>query len=357
MAKAPGDRYQSAAEMQADVQRAASGMQVAAMASPPTRADYYDRDYDYDDYPQDRTQRMGQNTAMSARQTYPPRAGGYGNGGGYPPEQKSWARRWLPWLIPALVILAVVGVAGSMLLSSGKTYYVPSVDGSTQAQAVAALRQAGFTNYTVVPQANGSVPKGNVISTSPAGGSSVSSTATPVTIYVSSGQGQVAVPDVTNQDQAAATATLQKAGLVVNAQPDPTSTKAKGTVTSQDPAGGTQVAPGSTVTIKVSGGGVTVPSVLNSNYLAAQAQLQNLGLVVTVTPGNDPASPPAGPGNVWQQSIQPNTVVAQGAAITLTYEPAATPTPSASVSPSDTGTASATPTPTGTATQQGNGHQ
>src|ERR1700730_9031706 len=30
MAKAPGDRYQSAAEMQADIQRAASGMQVAA---------------------------------------------------------------------------------------------------------------------------------------------------------------------------------------------------------------------------------------------------------------------------------------------------------------------------------------
>jgi tRNA A-37 threonylcarbamoyl transferase component Bud32 len=35
MAKPPGDRYQSAAEMQADIQRAASGMQVAAMSAPP----------------------------------------------------------------------------------------------------------------------------------------------------------------------------------------------------------------------------------------------------------------------------------------------------------------------------------
>src|SRR5215471_20962754 len=41
MAKSPNDRYQSAAEMQADIQRAAAGMQVSAMAPPPTRADYY----------------------------------------------------------------------------------------------------------------------------------------------------------------------------------------------------------------------------------------------------------------------------------------------------------------------------
>src|SRR6202021_850519 len=41
MAKSPNDRYQSAAEMQADIQRAASGMQVAAAMPPQTRLDYY----------------------------------------------------------------------------------------------------------------------------------------------------------------------------------------------------------------------------------------------------------------------------------------------------------------------------
>src|SRR5215475_6349350 len=41
MAKSPADRYQTAADMRADLQRAASGMPVAAMAPPPTRADYY----------------------------------------------------------------------------------------------------------------------------------------------------------------------------------------------------------------------------------------------------------------------------------------------------------------------------
>ena len=60
MAKSPNDRYQTAAEMNADIQRAASGMQVAAAyQQPPTRADYYDY--------QQRTQRMGPQTMMGAR--------------------------------------------------------------------------------------------------------------------------------------------------------------------------------------------------------------------------------------------------------------------------------------------------
>ncbi len=61
MAKSPNDRYQSAAEMQADIQRAASGMQVAAAVPPPTRADYYDY--------QQRTQQMGPGTMMGVAPT------------------------------------------------------------------------------------------------------------------------------------------------------------------------------------------------------------------------------------------------------------------------------------------------
>ena len=52
MAKAPGDRYQTAADMRADLQRAASGMPVAA--APPTRLDMYPH-----------TQRMGAGTMMA----------------------------------------------------------------------------------------------------------------------------------------------------------------------------------------------------------------------------------------------------------------------------------------------------
>src|ERR1700726_916909 len=69
MAKSPNDRYPSAAEMRADLQRAASGMPVAA-APPPTRAEYYDY--------QQRTQQMGPQTAMgSAPTTMVPYQTGY----------------------------------------------------------------------------------------------------------------------------------------------------------------------------------------------------------------------------------------------------------------------------------------
>src|SRR5215468_8408640 len=73
MAKAPGDRYQSAADMRTDIQRALSGVPVAAMAAPPTRADpgYYG----------DPTRRLGPATMMSGpgtgMQAYPPRTGGF----------------------------------------------------------------------------------------------------------------------------------------------------------------------------------------------------------------------------------------------------------------------------------------
>ncbi|MCW2930658.1 MAG: serine/threonine protein kinase [Actinomycetia bacterium] len=343
MAKAPGDRYQSAAEMQADIQRAASGMQVAAMAAPPTRADYYDHDY-----PQDRTQRMGPNTMLAG-----PGTGQYaqtyaGDGGGYPPQRKSWARRWLPWLIPAAVIIAVIAVAAAMLTSNGKTYFVPQVDGQSQAAAIAQLKQAGLDNYNVVKQSNGSVPKGDVISTSPPNGQSVSSAATQVTLNVSAGVGKVAVPSVTTLNQTAATTKLDNANLNVNVQPDPNSILPQGTVTKQDPVAGTPVAPGSTVTIYVSPGGVTVPSVVSLNYLKATQQLETDGLTVTSTPGSDPSSPPANPGDVYQQSIPANKVVPKGTAITLTYEMAATPSPTPSPTPSDTTSPSPTSSPTST---------
>jgi beta-lactam-binding protein with PASTA domain len=103
-----------------------------------------------------------------------------------------------------------------------------------------------------------------------------------------------------------------------------------------------------------------VPSVIGLNYLKATQQLQNDGLTVTANPGNDQDNPPANPGDVYQQSITPNTVVAKGTAITLTYEMAATPTQTPSPTPSPTspsptatdspttGASTSTPSPTAT---------
>ena len=73
-----------------------------------------------------------------------------------------------------------------------------------------------------------------------------------MTLSVSKGPKESAVPDVTSQDEATASATLEGAGFDVVVQDEETTDpSADGIVLSQDPPGGTKAAPGTTVTIFV----------------------------------------------------------------------------------------------------------
>jgi serine/threonine-protein kinase len=347
MAKPPGDRYQSAAEMQADIQRAASGMRVAAMSAPPTRAE------NFGDYG-DRTQRMGSATMMggpgTGMQQYP-RTGGFepgGYGGGYPPERKSWARRWLPWLIPLAVIIAIIAVVLSITRGNGQSVFVPQVDGQTVTAAQTAIRAQGLT-YTVVQQTNDTVPKGSVIKTDPPGGQSIPAHGN-VTIYASAGAQKVKVPNVTNQQQGAAVNALQKAGLNYTIQTDQTSTAPANTVTKQSPPPNTEVDPGTTVTITVSGGSKPLPSVIGLNYLDAQNKLQNAGFHVQLQQRAAPPGQPVPAGEVWKQTPDANTPEAPGTTVTIFWQPQPTATPTTTTptpTPPTTPPTSATSTPPG----------
>jgi eukaryotic-like serine/threonine-protein kinase len=353
MAKAPADRYQSGAEMQADIQRAASGMRVAAMSAPPTRAE------NFGDYG-DRTQRMGPATMMggpgTGMQQYPPRTGGFEPGtygGGYPPERKSWARRWLPWLIPAAVIIAIVAVVLSLMKGGGQTIFVPSVEGKPLAAAQAAISAQGLTS-TVVQQNNDTVPKGTVIKTDPAGGQSIPAHGN-VTIYVSAGAQKIKVPNVTNQQQDAAVAALQKAGLNYSIQQDQASTAPANTVTKQNPPPNAEVDPGTTVTITVSGGSKPVPSVIGLNYLDAQNKLQSAGFQVQLQQQAAPANQPVPAGEVWKQTPDGNTNEPPGTTVTIFWQPQAAPTTTPPTTPTQTTTTTPPPTPTTTAPSTGTG--
>src|ERR1700677_700318 len=96
MAKSPADRYQTAAEMRADLQRAASGLPVSA---PPTRLDNYPR-----------TQRMGTGAMMAGTKKIPPvedydyAGGDYGRGDG----GGGGGHRWVPWVLGLVVVVGVV---------------------------------------------------------------------------------------------------------------------------------------------------------------------------------------------------------------------------------------------------------
>jgi serine/threonine-protein kinase len=331
MAKSPADRYQTAADMRADLQRAASGLPVTA--APPTRLDMY---------PQ--TQRMGTGTMMAgATSQIPPvedydyarrdydYAGQRGGGGGT-------SRRWIPWVIGLVLVLGVVAAAAYYLLAgSGKTYAVPLVNN----EPVATARQqiaAAHLRSTVINQPNANVKSGLVIRSSPAEGNNVPAN-TLVTLYVSSGPSKVNVPNVEGKQQAAAETQLQNAGFNVSVQQDTTSTQPAGTVVNQNPAGGTMVEPGSKVTIFVSGA-ASIPNVVGLSQQSAQASLQSANFKVNVQTVAGPAG--TTPGNVWQQNPTANTTAPPGTTVTILVQPAATP----SGTPTDTGSPTATtPTP------------
>ena len=147
---------------------------------------------------------------------------------------------------------------------------VPNVAGQTQSAAENAITAAGLTVGNVTQQNDNAVPAGNVISQSPAAGTQVTP-GSAVDLVVSLGPANVAVPNVTGQTQGAAQSAITAAGLTVgNVTQQNDNAVPAGSVISQDPTAGTQVAPGSAVDLvvslgPVSGGGFS--DEFNSNSL------------------------------------------------------------------------------------------
>lgn len=128
---------------------------------------------------------------------------------------------------------------------------VPDVTGQSLESARSELQAAGFRLGGPEEEPSGSVTEGLVTRTEPAGGSTVERNST-VTVFLSSGAEQVTVPDVTNQSESNATATLRGSGFEVRVRTETVSTgDPTGRVLSQDPAGGSESDKGSTVTIIV----------------------------------------------------------------------------------------------------------
>jgi membrane peptidoglycan carboxypeptidase len=136
---------------------------------------------------------------------------------------------------------------------------VPDVAGMTIDRAQAALENAGFEFVDGGAQPS-SAPRGQVIGSDPAGGSSASRGAT-VTVYTSDGSevesddDGIAVPNVVGQKAPAATAALAAAGFEdIEYTLDTQSTGEACTVTATDPPAGTIAPTDETVTVAIAAG-------------------------------------------------------------------------------------------------------
>jgi serine/threonine-protein kinase len=143
------------------------------------------------------------------------------------------------------------GTQVTLFISSGPPKKrVPDVTGESAAAARTQLTNAGFTVSATNQTSNTSTP-GNVISQSPAGGTSAAPGST-VNIVVAQAPKKVSVPSVVGEKAAAAANQLTGAGFkVVRQKQNVTDPTQNGQVIKQTPAGGKKVAPGGTVTIVV----------------------------------------------------------------------------------------------------------
>jgi serine/threonine-protein kinase len=161
------------------------------------------------------------------------------------------------------------------------TVRVPTVRGLPQAVAIEALDKRDL-KATVDRRPSDTVDKGLAIRTVPAAGEQVER-GERIQLFVSSGPEQVEVPDVTGLSRDSAETLLTKAGLEPAVE-ERESKEPVDDVIAQNPAAGTELDRGSTVTITVSTGieMVSVPNVVGLNRRDASAQLRGVGLVPAV---------------------------------------------------------------------------
>jgi beta-lactam-binding protein with PASTA domain/predicted Ser/Thr protein kinase len=305
LAKDPEDRYQSADEMDADLERVTRGAPVA-----PATVDSATQ-----------VMRVPSEAGSTGAPTiiapppvrvrdYPPPL----EEEQYEEPQEPRGRPVWPWLIALLFVIAA-GVAGffvwHQLSGSGATQTVGLYQGVPVSRAVQQIEEIHLVP-AVKRTANEKYKAGIVFKQDPTAGTHLAKGET-VTIWVSTGKPKVDVPDVRNQQWAQAKKVLTDAELKPEEHIVPG--KTKGLVTATDPAPGTAVPKGSTVRVNVMSGPAkaTVPNVIGETLSQATATLHQAGFNANPTYVDSDA-----PANqVIHQNPAPNSSKAQGSNVDL----------------------------------------
>ncbi len=205
-----------------------------------------------------------------------------------PPVDEDSGRRGWGWLWGALAALALVGImwfALTNLLGGGEEeptqVAVTDVVGWDIADAEREL--VGLQLKVDSVETASEEPENTVIRQDPVGGALVDP-GTPVTLTVSSGPGEVEVPDLSGMTESQARTALVRVDLELGSVDEVNdSGEAPGEVIRQDPRARSSVAPGSTVNIEVSSGKMTVPNVMGRSQSDAQSALSDQKLKYRVS--------------------------------------------------------------------------
>ena len=281
LAKNPMNRYQSAADMRADLQRALADRPIVAE---PVLSDA------------ERTQLIAASPPTSHR---PPPEGPLTAFD--PGDERGSGRAAAAWAIGVLVLLLILGGTAYLLLKPSHktaalpaTQTVPSLVG-TPGAGVAALLEAnhldaapGMPSYVYscrIP----TVKLNQVCSQSPVA-NATAKTNSLVSYTVLIAPADVQVPSLLGQSENYAQSKLKASTLQGQPQIVHDSSPA-GTVLTQVPSSGLSVKPNTVVKFTVADGKVRVPDVHNQNADQAKASLNTGGLVTTTTTNVTTANP------------------------------------------------------------------
>ncbi|MFL5833785.1 MAG: protein kinase domain-containing protein [Solirubrobacterales bacterium] len=198
---------------------------------------------------------------------------------------------------------------------SGK---VPSVAGASEEEATRKLEAAGF-EVAVERVNSASVEAGEVINSEPGGGSTATNGST-VTLFVSRGPKLTKVPVLVGAQREVAVQRLRSRGLEASISEEESS-EPKGQVIRQAPDAGSEVEPGSAVSIVVSKGEkeeeqASVPNVIGSERRQAVEAIRAAGLTPTVE--EEETTVPSQNGRVLDQFPPPGSEQKPGATVTIT---------------------------------------
>ncbi|HET7573132.1 MAG TPA: Stk1 family PASTA domain-containing Ser/Thr kinase [Gaiellaceae bacterium] len=298
LAKDPEDRYQSAEEMDADLERVARGAPVAAATEDSAT----------------RIMRIPAEAATSATmiapRARPAYAPVYEEEYGEPPHRRAvW-----PWLAAlAFVLIAAAGawyVWSQVSSPAAKKVRVEYYVNLHRQEAEGKIEAIGL-KPKVHKEANESFAAGLVFKQDPKEGDIVTKGSS-VEIWVSTGKPKVQVPDVRGQSQDDAVKALTDAGLVPDIHTVPGGEAGKVTA---EPDAGKTVVKGSKVWLNVASGPapVTVIKVTGETLTQATADLHALGFKVNPTYVDD-----AAPANqVIEQSPKPGAKAPKNSTVEL----------------------------------------
>lgn len=311
MAKHPGDRYQSAAEMGQDLELLSRGSvtQAARAHVAPSQEQFPTQTVGYPETHAAQPQQAYPETAMAGAPGPASAAGTAAGAAGTLPANAPGAHTAPPtatttkpsshlrWLVAFIVIALLVigaGYAWSVFndrdsrrqsdnVARSETVSVPNIIGLERNEAIAKLEEVGL-RPEIVDAPDPEVPEHHVVRTNPSVGSQLQRNTT-VTVTVSTGKEDTQVPRLVNMTPQEASAALAEVGLELEPEVDEefSDSVEQGRITRHEPAAGANLPKGSRVRVTISRGpeivDVRVPSLTGMKWSQARETLESLGFV------------------------------------------------------------------------------